>query len=29
MDNKFKEMDTKLDVILRHLTGIDPQAGDS
>lgn len=29
MDTKFKEMDAKLDVILRHITGIDSQDSDA
>jgi uncharacterized coiled-coil protein SlyX len=29
MDNKFKEIDAKLDLILRHITGIDSNGRDA
>lgn len=29
MDNKFKEIDAKLDLILRHITGIDSNDSDA
>jgi len=29
MDNKFKEIDAQLDLILRHITGIDSNGSDT